>query len=63
MTKNVGNVDKTLRIIVGALLILSVFVGPKTPWGWIGLIPLATGLMNWCPLYIPFKLSTVKKDK
>ena len=63
MTKNVGKVDKTLRIIVGALLILAVFVGPKTLWGWIGLIPLVTGLMNWCPLYIPFKLSTAKKEK
>ncbi len=63
MTKNMGSIDKTLRIIVGLVLILLVFVGPKTPWGWIGLIPLVTGLVNWCPVYLPFKISTVKKSK
>ena len=63
MTKNMGSIDKTLRIIVGLVLILLVFVGPKTPWGWIGLIPLVTGLVNWCPVYLPFKISTVKKEK
>ncbi len=44
MTKNMGSIDKTLRIIVGLVLISLVFVGPQTPWGWIGLIPLATEL-------------------
>ena len=40
-----------VRIVVGATLILLVFVGPKTPWGWLGLIPLATGFLSTCPLY------------
>ena len=48
---NVGGVDKTIRIILGLVLIALVFVGPQTPWGWIGIIPLATGLMGFCPLY------------
>ena len=48
---NVGQVDKILRIVVGLALIALVFVGPQTPWGWIGVIPLATGLMGFCPLY------------
>jgi hypothetical protein len=40
-----------MRIVVGLVLIALVFVGPKTPWGWIGLVPLLTGLLRTCPLY------------
>lgn len=63
MTKNMGSIDKTLRIIVGLVLISLVFVGPQTPWGWIGLIPLATDFVGWCPAYVPFKFSTIGKGK
>lgn len=58
MTQNVGGIDRTLRIVVGLGLISLVFVGPQTPWGWIGVIPLATALMGWCPLYVPFGISS-----
>ena len=51
MAKNVGTVDRILRILVGIVLLSLVFVGPKTAWGWIGVIPLATGLVSFCPLY------------
>jgi hypothetical protein len=51
MDRNVGTVDKAVRIVVGLALIALVFVGPKTPWGWIGLVPLLTAGMSWCPLY------------
>jgi hypothetical protein len=51
MTSNVGSIDKTLRIVVGLVLVSLVFVGPQTPWGWIGLVPLATALVGWCPAY------------
>ena len=51
MTRNEGTIDRALRIIVGLVLIALVFVGPKTAWGWVGLIPLATGLIGWCPAY------------
>lgn len=51
MGKNVGTVDRTLRIIAGLVLIALVFVGPQTPWGWVGLIPLVTALVGWCPAY------------
>ena len=51
MGKNVGGIDRAIRIIIGLGLIALVFVGPHTPWGWIGIIPLATALMGWCPLY------------
>jgi hypothetical protein len=49
--KNVGTIDRVLRIVVGLALISIVFIGPQTPWGWIGVIPLATALMGYCPLY------------
>jgi hypothetical protein len=55
---NVGNIDRILRIVVGLVLIALVFVGPQTPWGWIGVIPLATGLLRTCPLYSLIGLST-----
>jgi hypothetical protein len=48
---NVGGLDRILRVIVGLGLIAIVFVGPQTPWGWVGLVPLLTGLFGTCPLY------------
>ena len=51
MQQNVGGIDRVIRIVVGLVLISLVFIGPKTQWGWIGLIPLATALVNFCPLY------------
>ena len=63
MKKNMGKIDKTLRIIGGLILISLVFIGPQTPWGWLGLIPLLTSFVSWCPVYVPFKWSTIKGDK
>ena len=51
MARNVGSIDRAVRIILGLVLIALVFVGPQTPWGWLGLIPLATGLFGFCGLY------------
>lgn len=48
---NVGGIDRLLRIILGLVLIALVFVGPQTPLGWIGVVPLLTGLLRTCPLY------------
>lgn len=58
---NIGNPDRAARIIIGIILIAMVFVGPQTPWGWIGLVPLLTGLVRWCPAYRLFGISTCKK--
>jgi hypothetical protein len=55
---NVGSLDRILRIVVGLVLIALVFVGPETPWGWIGLVPLLTGLFRTCPVYSLFGLDT-----
>ncbi len=52
--------DRGLRIVLGLLGLYFVFFGPKTAWGWIGLIPLVTGLVGYCPLYTVFKYSTLK---
>ena len=51
MGKNVGTADRVLRVVAGLVLIALVFVGPQTPWGWIGLVPLGTALIGWCPAY------------
>ncbi len=58
MSRNVGGLDRILRIIVGLGLIAIVFVGPQTPWGWIGVIPLATALVGFCPAYRLVGLNT-----
>ena len=63
MTSNVGGVDRILRIVAGIVLIALVVVGPKTSWGWIGLIPLATGLLGWCPAYVPFGISSCPRSQ
>ncbi len=62
MKKNVGGLDRWFRIVLGIVLILLVFVGPQTKWGWVGLIPLLTGIFNFCPFYLPFKFSTHKES-
>lgn len=58
MNKNIGKVDKIIRIVVGlAIIVFGVVSGS---WlGIIGLIPLGTALIGWCPLYCPLKINTV----
>ena len=62
MTSNVGGLDRIVRIVLGLVLISLVFVGPKTVWGWIGIIPLATGLIGWCPPYALLGINTCSKQ-
>ena len=49
--KNEGNLDRILRVVVGAIVISLVFVGPQSAWGWVGLVLLVTGLVGNCPVY------------
>ena len=58
MSKNEGTLDRVLRVIVGIGLLALVFVGPQTAWGWIGLVPLVTGLVGICPLYSILGINT-----
>ncbi len=48
---NEGLADRLLRIVAGLALLALVFVGPETQWGWIGLVPLLTGIVGFCPVY------------
>jgi hypothetical protein len=63
MTRNEGNLDRALRIIAGLVLISLVFIGPQTPWGWVGLVPLLTGLVGMCPLYSVLGINTCPMKK
>lgn len=65
MITNVGTVDRALRIAVGALLILAALMGWIGAWGWIGVVPLLTGIFRFCPAYLPFGMSTcpMKADR
>ncbi|MGB0496910.1 MAG: YgaP family membrane protein [Rubricella sp.] len=51
IAKNVGSIDRILRIVVGIALLSLVVVGPQSLWGLIGIVPLVTGLFSFCPLY------------
>jgi Protein of unknown function (DUF2892) len=62
MNSNVGTVDRLIRIVIG-LAVLSLFFvleGPKHWFALLGLLPLATGLVGWCPAYLPFGIGTRK---
>jgi hypothetical protein len=61
MKANVGGVDRILRIIVGLALIAATLAGVLPVWGWIGVIPLATGLVSFCPLYTLLGICTKKQ--
>ena len=60
MKANEGGADRAIRIIAGLVLIALVFVGPQSPWGWSGVVTLATGLVGWCPDYTIFGFNTCK---
>lgn len=58
--KNIGKIDRSLRIIIGLVLLSLVFIGPKSLWGFIGIVPLLTALMSFCPAYSIFGINTCK---
>ncbi|WP_299181323.1 DUF2892 domain-containing protein [uncultured Neptuniibacter sp.] len=61
MEKNIGNLDKMVRVLVGLVLIALVFVGPQSVWGWIGVPVILIALFGWCPLYKVLGISTCRK--
>jgi hypothetical protein len=58
MVQNIGTLDRAIRLIVGLLLLSLVVVGPHTLWGLIGIVPLLTALIGWCPPYALFGINT-----
>lgn len=63
MKTNVGGIDRLLRIVIGVALIALAITGTIGAWGWIGIVPLATGLFRSCPLYSLFGISTCPLQK
>ncbi|TCS69995.1 DUF2892 family protein [Sulfuritortus calidifontis] len=61
MQANVGGVDRIIRIVVGLALIVWALMGGPV-WAWIGVVPLATGVIGWCPAYLPFGIKTCKTE-
>jgi hypothetical protein len=63
MKKNIGSVERFIRVIAGIAILSLAFVGPRSTWAYLGIIPLATGLMGWCPPYALLGISTCKNCK
>ena len=62
MNINMGSADRVIRALVGVVLLSLVFFGPQTPWGWIGIVPLATAAAGNCPVYSLLGIKTCTKD-
>lgn len=58
--KNEHKIERVIRVAVGLGVLSLAFVGPATPWAFLGIVPLATGLLGSCPLYTLFGISTCK---
>ncbi len=59
MLKNVGSTDRLIRIVLALIIFLVGFIY-QSWWGLLGIVPLLTALINWCPAYLPFGISTCK---
>ena len=60
LPRNEHSIERVIRVALGVAGIAAVFVGPQTPWGWLGLIPLVTGLAGTCPIYAVLGIGTCK---
>ena len=58
MKKNVGNRERVIRVIAGLAILSLAFFGPKSAWAYLGLVPIVTGLIGWCPPFALFGFST-----
>lgn len=63
MKSNVGGIDRILRIVIGLVLIGLTLTGNIGVWGWLGVVPLATGAIGWCPPYAIFGFNTCSMKK
>ena len=58
MKSNAGSIDRILRIVAGLVLLGLTLTGNIGVWGWVGIVPLATGLLGWCPAYTLLGINT-----
>lgn len=63
LARNEHTIDRVVRVVAGLGVISLAFIGPQTPWAWLGLIFVVTGLIGMCPLYRIFGISTCKDDQ
>lgn len=63
MKKNIGNIERIVRIAAGLAILSLVFVGPQSPWAFLGVVPLLTGFIGWCPPYALLGISTCKASR
>jgi hypothetical protein len=63
MKTNIGKIERIVRIVVGLGILSLAFVGPRSPWAYLGILPVVTGLAGWCPPYALFGISTAKASK
>ncbi len=61
--RNTHNIERVIRVLVGIGILSLAFVGPETPWGFVGIVPIVTGLIGTCPLYTVFGFSTCPAKK
>jgi hypothetical protein len=62
MKQNIGNIERVVRIGIGLIILSLAFVGPQSPWAFLGVVPLLTGVIGWCPPYALLGISTCRKD-
>ena len=55
-----GGIDRVVRILVGLALLLSAVTHAAGAWAWVGVVPLMTGIIGWCPAYLPFGIKTCR---
>ena len=60
-TTNIGPRERVARALLGIGILALAVVGPKTPWAYLGVIPLLTALLGWCPLYQLMGISTLHR--
>lgn len=63
MNQNIGGIERIIRIVAGLVLIALAATGTASWWGWLGVVPLATGLIGWCPPYSLLGINTCKTPK
>jgi len=60
MKQNIHNIERIARIVAGIIILSLAFVGPQSPWAYLGIVPLLTGVIGWCPPYAMLGISTCR---